>query len=140
MVIKLLDEKLIKGGEKLLRQLDKKSIPVDAAMWFYYPESENWKLILSLSEVVSKGPIAVYKTIQKALDELKDMPFELDDVKAADENDSLLNLIKKAVVTGPGINGIRFSNNTINGQYIQDAYIYRLHRSGNSFAHGISAK
>jgi hypothetical protein len=38
----------------------------------------------------------------------------------------LLQLLKGAIQTGPGINGIRFSRNMINGTYIDDAFIYRL--------------
>jgi hypothetical protein len=44
----------------------------------------------------------------------------------ADMNAPLIALLKAAISTGKGVGGIRFSRNTINGHYIEDAYIYRL--------------
>ena len=34
-------------------------------------------------------------------------------------------LLRTAIRTGPGISGIRFKNNVIDGTLIEDAYIYR---------------
>jgi hypothetical protein len=34
--------------------------------------------------------------------------------------------LRTAIRTDSGINGIRFSNNSINGTVIEDAYIYRI--------------
>jgi hypothetical protein len=42
------------------------------------------------------------------------------------DNDPLVLLLRKAIVTGPGISGIRFTSNSVNGTFIDDAYIYRL--------------
>jgi hypothetical protein len=38
----------------------------------------------------------------------------------------MITLLRVALRTGPGIGGIRFSSNVINGTLIEDAYIYRL--------------
>jgi hypothetical protein len=35
-------------------------------------------------------------------------------------------LLRKAVSTGPGISGVRITNNAVNGRIIDDAYIYRV--------------
>ncbi|NIV68021.1 hypothetical protein GWN43_04130 [Candidatus Bathyarchaeota archaeon] len=38
----------------------------------------------------------------------------------------LVKLLRAAIHTGPGISGIRFTGNVINGVFIDDAYIYRM--------------
>ena len=128
MVISSLDEKLIKSGERLIQLLDTESIVVDAALWLYFPDNQNWKLLLSFPTIISQGPKAAYEKVQDMLSGIGDIAFSLDDVAIAKDDDPLLNLMRTAIDTGPGISGIRFSNNVINGQLIQDAYIYRLVR------------
>lgn len=128
MVVTALDDKLIKGGAQLLKQLDDAKVVVDAALWFYFPDIQGWKLLLSLPEVISHGPKAAYQVVQESLSKIPDLSFSLDDVAVANSGAPLLNLMRIAISTGTGISGIRFSNNVINGQLIQDAYIYRLTR------------
>ena len=52
--------------------------------------------------------------------------ISLMDISVVEDNDPLIFLLRKAVRTSEGVSGIRFSQNAINGQFIEDAYIYRL--------------
>lgn len=126
MVITSLDEKLIQGGKELLEKLDNANVTIDAALWFYFPDIQSWKLLLSLPDVINQGPKAAYQTVQKVL--FEGLPFSLDDIAVSKPDSPLLKLMRIAINTGAGISGIRFTNNVINGQLIQDAYIYRLLR------------
>ena len=127
MVANTLTEQLINGGKNLIEELDASGIKVDGALWFYFPEEGFWKLMLSFPNIEKQGPKSSYAKVQKAISKLKEKDsLSLDDVALAKPNAPLMHLLKIAVHTGPGINGIRFSNNVINGQLIADAYIYRL--------------
>lgn len=48
------------------------------------------------------------------------------DISVVDEKDPLFLLLRSAISTGPGVGGIRFSRNVVNGQLIEDAYLYRV--------------
>lgn len=130
MVNMTLDERLITDGEKLLQQLDSSQTKVDAALWFYFSDIASWKLLLSLPDLIGKGPKAAYQKVQAAFSELArkgiDISFALNDVAIAQPSSPLLRLLRVAIRTGSEISGIRFANNVINGQLIEDAYIYRL--------------
>jgi hypothetical protein len=126
MVITTLDDKLIDGGKQLIEQLDKDHVKVDAALWYYFDDTQNWKLLLSLPEVINGGPKATYQVIQGTFQKLRGLPFSLDDSTVAKPNSPLLKLLSHAISTDNTTGGIRFSNNMINGQLIRDAYIYRL--------------
>jgi len=52
--------------------------------------------------------------------------FAPGDITVVKDNDPLVVLLRKAISTGLGISGVRFTNNSINGTFIDDAYIYRL--------------
>lgn len=127
MVATTLTDQLIDGGKDLIEELDASGIKVNGALWFYFPEEGFWKLMLSFPNIKEEGPKSSYAKIQKALLKLKKKDgLALDDVTLAKPNAPLIDLLKMAIHTGPGISGIRFSNNVINGQLISDAYIYRL--------------
>lgn len=114
------------GGRDLVDALDKMGLNLNAALWFLFSEEDAWKLILSWPKIESEGPKAAYMKIQKALSNMRGTKISLEDVVIEKASSSLLRTLKIAVRTGPGISGIRFSNNVINGQQIEDAYIYRL--------------
>lgn len=126
MVITFTDD-LKNAGKELIEKLDVQGSKVDGALWFYFPEENYWKLLLSFPNIDKDGPKIFYTKIQKALSSIKaENVLKLDDVVLTKRNAPLLSLLKSFVNTGPNISGIRFSNNIINGQLIPDAYIYRL--------------
>lgn len=127
MVAMTLTEKQIDAGEELLKRLDKAKVHVDAALWFYFLESQDWKLLLSLPHLIKQGPQAAYREVQKPLSKPSELlAISLDDVSIAKLNDPLIQLLKGAIKTGPGVSRIRFSKNAVNRQWIEDALIYRL--------------
>ncbi len=128
MVERTLTKNLVESGSQLVLALDKSGVEVDAALWFYFSDIEDWRLILSLPKLIRKGPRVAYEAVQRSAKKLSKSGFELQlsDVTVAKRNEPLLELLKMAIKTGPGISGVRFSQNTINGQFIEDAHIYRL--------------
>lgn len=127
MVITIFNDSLIKGGEHLLKRLDESNVTIDAALWFYFSDIQSWKLLLSLPDHIKHGPKSAYQAVQSAITELKeDLPFSLEDIGISKPEAPIFKLMRVAIKTGNGISGIRFSNNVINGQLVEDAYIYRL--------------
>jgi len=129
MVGTQLRQELIDAGAALVRMLDENGLQPDAAFWFYFPDAQAWKLVLAEVKVGKDGPKEVYRRIQRLLGREPEQfaALSLDDVTVAKPDAPLVNLLRTALRTGPGIiSGIRFSNNVINGTVIEDAYIYRL--------------
>lgn len=119
----------IDDGKTLVQQLDQDQFSVTAAFWYYRPEDENWKLIIGSNIVGREGPTEAYRRLGKTMKRIKTeggRKFELESsrVELVKPKTPLLDLLKKAV-KAPGIQSIRFSKNTINGVYVEDALIYR---------------
>ena len=117
-----------KAGADLTRRLDEMGWPVLASLWLYLPDSKDWKLLLASPEVASKGPKEAYEVIQKALRDTSkgEIAIPLSDIGVTDQRNPLIVLLSQAIRTGPGIGGIRFTRNVINGHFVEDAYIYRM--------------
>jgi len=115
---------LIDEGASLLRLLDGSGIPITAAFWLFDPESQTWKYVLASPSVMTEGPLNVYKTIQTYVAQAG---LTLQDIAVVSPHDPLVDVLRAAVPTSPtSISRIRFTANTINNVYIDDAYIYRV--------------
>ncbi|MEP6708463.1 MAG: hypothetical protein ABJC05_13130, partial [Pyrinomonadaceae bacterium] len=99
-----------------------------AALWFYETDDERWRFIVGSPEVRIRGANAVYRKIESVLGKIGEgrSVFSLGVIRAVKDVDPLLNLLRIAVRTGPGIHSIRFTRNSVNGHVVEDAYIYRL--------------
>lgn len=129
MVEATLDKDRIEAGEALVRELDEQGLRPDAAFWLYDSEAQGWKLVLAEAKLKEAGPKQLYRDIQRRLAELPDEHqsfLTLADIAVAAPDSPIVLLLKTAIRTGPGISGIRFTNNVINGKLIEDAYIYRV--------------
>lgn len=125
MVRQNLTEKMIEEGASLVRRLDETGVIVAAAFWFYLDEPDTWTLILTSPDVQSKGPKQMYERLQEVLHGFSEL--KLSDISVFPSDDPLPKLLRVAIATDPrAVSGIRFSRNTINGRFIEDAYIYRL--------------
>lgn len=131
VVREVLSEQMIGAGAKLIERLDQSESNVQAALWLFLPEEKIWKLMIISPLVKTDGPRSFYKHIldaNKKADESESI-ISLNDVGVADISIPLISLLRIAISTGGGIGGIRFSKNTINGVFIEDAYIYRINIS-----------
>jgi hypothetical protein len=118
-------ERDIKAGKKLIEALDQAGFGVHAALWFYLSEPGEWQMVLASPEVDVRGPQKAYTRIQSIL--ARASPgISLGEIKLVSPRNDLIQLLRQVVRTGSGIAGIRFTGNTVNNLFIEDAYIYRL--------------
>jgi hypothetical protein len=120
-------EKDIKDGETLIKALDKTDFQVHSALWFYLPESDEWRFIIASPLIDKEGPIKAYTYVRKELAKLSPpVGISLKNISIFSPNNDLIKLLKVAITTGPGISGVRFTRNVINNVFIEDVYIYRI--------------
>jgi len=126
VVKEYLSDAMISSGAALTKRLAEEQWPVDAALWYYKSEPNEWKLLFASPVVPKEGPRTAYEKIQQSLGELPDCVVALQDVTVVDPEDTVVTLLRTALGTVGGGTGIRFSRSAILGRYIEDAYIYLL--------------
>lgn len=100
---------------------------IKAAFWWYLPESPEWRLAIATPLVDEEGPLATYKDIQKILAWHPDLNLSLQSISVLSPKDERVKAFKKAMRIAPDPVGVRFTRSALNGTYIEDAYVYRLH-------------
>lgn len=128
MVKGALVDRLADVGRKLVELLDEANLNVTSALWLYRTEASDWILLLAFPEVERFGPRAFYEKIQRVFASNRKVlePLTLQDIVVMGPSEPLLQLLKGALQTGPGLSEIRFTGNRINNTLIEDALIYRL--------------
>jgi hypothetical protein len=123
-----LTEEMVEAGAQLTAKLDEMGLPIAAALWFFLPDINEWRLLFASTEVSTKGPRDVYEKIQGAIRSLGDKASAapLSVIGVVDADNPPVSLLWMALQTGSGISRIRFSKNMINGHFVDDALIYRV--------------
>ena len=128
MAPKFLVEKDIERGKRLVQMLDDKQVRVEAALWAYKPESEQYQLVIASGEVDTMGARPMYAKIQEALESLQEtdrVPFV--DIAVTSPSTGIVAALKTAVNTPTdAIDSIRITDGVVNRELIDDAYIYRM--------------
>jgi len=123
-----LTQQMIQAGRQLVELLDRQNFRAPGCFWFYFPESDRWRFVVASPEVRLHGPHAAYRKVEGIARKVPGSTevFAAGDLTVIKDDDPLVVLLRKAISTGPSVGGLRFTNNSINGTFIDDAYIYRL--------------
>ena len=123
----LVDRNIVEGKE-LIEALDRRDLNIKAAMWFYFEESDEWKLLIATPMIDKKGTKEVYRIIQTVIGEMSESKTSVSfkDVLVLSPKDDPIKLVGNVIRTDTGLSGIRFTKNIINNKLVDDAYIYRL--------------
>ncbi|HBQ5956931.1 hypothetical protein NIL06_20700 [Klebsiella pneumoniae] len=114
------------AGQFLFKKLSVDNLPIDAAMWFLYPD-QSWKYILIISDLAERGPTDVYKKISiinRNTPSQKYRPIPLEYIEAKDKNFFIYNRMKGFARISSS--KVRVSNSMINGLEITDCLIYEF--------------
>ncbi len=122
-----LTDEMIDVGAKLTQKLDELGLEIPVAMWFFLSDINEWRLYFASPKVATEGPQGIYRKIEDARATLGPEAdrLPLSAIGLMDTNHQLVQLLRQALRTGPGVSRVRFSKNVINGQFIDDALIYR---------------
>ncbi|HLF84400.1 MAG TPA: hypothetical protein VI837_09520 [Blastocatellia bacterium] len=100
---------------------------IKAAFWWYLSESDEWRLFIATPLVDEEGPLATYKDIQRILAFHPDLNLSLQNISVLSPKDERVKAFNKELKIAPDPVGVRFTRSALNGTYIEDAYVYRLH-------------
>ena len=124
-----LTPQMIAAGAELTRRLDDVGFDLVASFWLYTSESNEWLLVLASPYVTTAGPVKAYRRIRRVLYNgapEPDLPMMLWDTTVREDDDPLIVALRTGIKTRKKIDGKRYTETIINGQFIEDAYVYRV--------------
>jgi hypothetical protein len=128
MVKGSLVDRYVAAGRQLLERLDQDQVLTHAALWLHRPEDDGWILLIAMAAARHHGSKTAYEILQRVFVKSKNdlSPLTFEDITVVPPNDAFIDALRRAITTGTGISEIRFTNNTVDHVYVDDALIYRL--------------
>jgi hypothetical protein len=111
-------------GRRIVAALTRAAIPVTVYLWAFVPQLQEWQLIIGTPLVDSKGPLAAYGEVNRALRKeglFDDVPLRR--IFLRSPNDRALKSLQKQSESVPQ-EAFRVVNEPIAGNFVEDAYLY----------------
>lgn len=126
LVGRSLTNEMMEAGAVLVREIERSPLHLHAALWIQITPDDFWKFVLAFPEVRVEGPRFVYKKLRSILNHIPSSEFRIgtDIISVVEERDRLIQIFKGVIRIDGG--GVRFARNSLNGTYIEDAYIYKM--------------
>src|SRR5689334_8404959 len=94
----------IAAGARFVEALDKKGEMMNAALWFYYPDVAQWKLLLVSPTFDKTDRIGPYTKVSKLLSDEDEIGknISISDIKILRKKDPLMKILKGIMRTVKG--------------------------------------
>jgi hypothetical protein len=117
----------IAAGARFIEALDNDGDDINAALWLYYPDLLQWKLLLRSARFDTGNITSAYTEVSRVLSKQEEINknISIGDIKIINPKDPVVKLLKVIIRTGKGLNRIRMRSSLLSGIYIEDALIYR---------------
>jgi hypothetical protein len=122
----LKEQQELKLGRRKLKWLPASHFRLEAAFWCYLPDSREWRLVIATPLVDEQGPLVTYRDVRLVLSQNLDLDLSLQNISVVSPKEPLVKAFKKAMKMARDPLGTRFTHSTIEGNYVEDAYVYRL--------------
>jgi hypothetical protein len=124
MDTKTLVEFQVEAGERLIIQLIRDGVRMEAAFWAKTTEDGIWFLYIATPIVEEKGLPGAYRILQSSHQRLQGIPLSLSDIKLVGKDDPLTRDVLATLARFPGRIATRLGGTQLGGVPIEEAYIY----------------
>jgi hypothetical protein len=114
----------IEIGRRIVAALTRASIPVTVYLWAFIPQLQEWQFMVATPLVDTKGPLAAYAEVNKALQRegiFDDIPLRR--IFLRSPSDRVLKSLERDSRVVPQ-EAFRVVNEQIAGSFVEDAYVY----------------
>lgn len=122
-------ESQIADAISLVKNLDKTGAAPTLAMWYFYDDAGEWRLVLAgptFDALLPKQEAVAYRRLAEAMASLSLSSLSLSDLKLVTTKSPLVQAIRLLVGTPPdGVVRAHFSDTTLNGIFIKEMIVIR---------------
>jgi len=115
---------LIVEGKQLLEALARNRFPIVAALWSYFPESMEWRLVI-VTPTADRAPLAAYARVRRALDRTAPPLLTLSDIALVGPSSDDYQAFR-SVGSSIGRFGKGFTESRVQYAVPEDTYVYQL--------------
>jgi hypothetical protein len=122
-------ESQVADAIEFIKQLDQDGVSPMLAVWYFYDDAAEWRLILagpSFDALLPKQEALAYRKVVDALSAVHLSSLAASDVKLIESKAPLARAIRMLIGTPPNATArAHFSNTTLNGLFIRHMIVLR---------------
>jgi hypothetical protein len=116
---------LVEDGKRLIASLLTDEFPMTRAFWYYFAESEEWRLVIESVLVANAGPIAAYTRIESVIERIEpSLSLSLSDISVLASARQLLEDLRPARPGNSEGPAQVLDSPEVTGALVSGAYIY----------------
>lgn len=123
MATAILVNELEQNAVDLIKVLDEKSFIYNIAALMKNEDGEDWRLVLGIPGIRTKGSRDSLTQINNIIDE-KNLKISLSDIILVDDQDRLFNLLRQRIGVNPEISRLVITGNYFDGIRFPDSIIF----------------
>jgi hypothetical protein len=125
MATAILVDELDQNAVNLIKVLNKENFVFTIAALMRNEDSEDWRLVLGIPEIRTKGSRDSLTQINNIIEE-NSLKISLYDIILVDDQDSLFNLLRSKVKANKEISHLVITGNYFEGTRFPDSIIYQV--------------
>jgi hypothetical protein len=118
----------IAAAKALVQQLETDGITPSHVLWYFFENTDDWKLLLAgkyFDSLLPKQEASAYLAVVKAHIKLSDVELPLSAIQLVKTDDPIVKAAELLMKTGDALTVARFGNTLINGIFIKEMFIMR---------------
>lgn len=116
----------IEKGHKAISALESSGFKVNVALWAYFSEYDDPRLVLASRTLDDEGPLDSYRLALDALAKRNLSSGWGSALLILRMNDPFIKDLRKLFSHTSSVDGMRLGGQSFGGRYISDAYVYRI--------------
>lgn len=125
----VLVDKGIAEGQRLIDALKASNFPLDAALWRYKSEPEQWRLILATPVYDRQGQFnAIFEIISVFRQITPELKIDIEDISVVSAKDRLIQSLRELQRPGIDLSEMRLRDTPVYNGLLEDSYIYFINR------------
>lgn len=117
----------IENGKEVIEALDRDGKNPDVALWAKLPEYEDWRLVIASDRLKQEGSLYAYSQINEAMEKAGIPVRKRPKVFLRPMDKPFIKSLRSVFAKAADTYGMRLGGQTFGDQYLEDAFVYRIH-------------
>ena len=117
----------IENGDRVIQALDKAGKQPDVALWAKLPDYEDWRLILASTKIDQSSQFTGYSQIHEVMAQAGIPAHRQPTIFLRPMNNPMIEALRSIFSEAADTYGMRLGGQRFGDQYVEDAFVYRIH-------------
>ena len=116
----------VRQGSEILEALDQAKVKVNAALWMFLSEFEDWRLVVSSPQFDTADPRDAYRLLHDSVSRAEIAPKKTPAIIILPTSDPFVRELRRIFGKTKSVEGMRLGGQMIGDRFVRDAYVYRI--------------